>query len=46
LLASGLLMPLVCYLSAWRKPLRHLFALPVLCVLVGVGGLLAERIVS
>ena len=46
LLASGLLMPLVCYLSAWRMPLRHLFVLPVLCVLVGVGGLLVERIIS
>ncbi len=28
-------MPLVCYLSAWRKPLRHLFAVPVLSLVVG-----------
>ncbi len=26
---GALAMPLVCWLAAWRKPLRHLFALPV-----------------
>ncbi|MCY3002290.1 MAG: hypothetical protein NTV21_10850 [Planctomycetota bacterium] len=25
-------MPTVCFLSAWRKPLRHLFVLPVLAL--------------
>lgn len=30
-------MPLVCYLSAWRKPLRHLFAIPVLALGSGIG---------
>lgn len=29
-------MPLVCFLSAWRKPLRHLFPIPVLAVLAGI----------
>lgn len=29
LLAGAVLMPAVCALAAWRKPLRHLFALPV-----------------
>jgi len=33
LIADAVLMPLVCYLAAWRKPLRHLFPLPVLCLL-------------
>jgi hypothetical protein len=33
LIAAAVLMPLVCYLAAWRKPLRHLFPLPVLCLL-------------
>ncbi|OGA46379.1 MAG: hypothetical protein A3G24_02560 [Betaproteobacteria bacterium RIFCSPLOWO2_12_FULL_62_13] len=33
LVAGAMLMPLVCYLAAWKKPLRHLFALPVLSVL-------------
>ncbi len=30
------LMPLVCFLSGWRKPFRHLFPLPVLSVLTGI----------
>lgn len=29
-------MPVVCFLSAWRKPFRHLFPIPVLGVLTGV----------
>jgi hypothetical protein len=29
LLAGAVLMPSVCALAAWRKPLRHLFFLPV-----------------
>lgn len=33
LVAGAILMPLVCYLAAWRKPLRHFFALPVLSLL-------------
>lgn len=33
LIAGALLMPMVCYLAAWRKRLRHLFFLPVLSLL-------------
>ena len=29
-------MPACCYLSAWKKPMRHLFPVPVLAVLAGV----------
>ena len=29
-------MPTVCFLSAWRKPFRHLFFIPVGGVLVGI----------
>ncbi len=29
-------MPTVCFLSAWRKPFRHLFFIPVGGVLIGV----------
>ena len=29
-------MPLVCYLSAWRKPFRHLFFIPAGSVILGV----------
>lgn len=31
--AGGVLMPLVCGLAAWHKPLRHLFVLPVASLL-------------
>lgn len=34
-------MSLVCFLTAWREPFRHLFALPVVAVLTGVVSLLA-----
>lgn len=40
LLLGALTMPLCCFLSAWRKPFRHLFPVPVACVLFGVGLLL------
>lgn len=36
LLIGAVTMPLVCYLAAWRKPLRHLFAVPVLTLTGGV----------
>lgn len=29
-------MPLTCFLTAWKKPLRHLFLIPVLAVLAGI----------
>ncbi|NNC66315.1 MAG: hypothetical protein HKN84_16150 [Gammaproteobacteria bacterium] len=29
-------MPLCCFLAAWKKPLRHLFPIPVLAVLAGI----------
>ena len=46
LAAANFLMPAVCYLSVWRKPMRHLFFLPVGCVLLAVGGLLWMRLVN
>jgi hypothetical protein len=39
------LMPLVCYLSAWRKPFRHGFALPVTLVAIALV-LLMQGLVS
>jgi hypothetical protein len=33
-------MPVCCALAAWRKPLRHLFPIPVVATLVGIGALL------
>ena len=35
-LAGGFLMPAVCFLAAWRKPLRHLFVLPVTTLIAAV----------
>jgi hypothetical protein len=32
LLAGAISMPLVCFLSAWKKPLRHLFPIPVISI--------------
>lgn len=34
-------MPLCCALAAWRQPLRHLFPIPVVATLVGIGAVLA-----
>ena len=34
-------MPACCFLTAWRPALRRLFPIPVVAVLVGIGGLLA-----
>ncbi|MBK1877619.1 hypothetical protein [Pelagicoccus mobilis] len=36
LAAANLLMPLVCFLSAWKKRFRHLFFLPVLAASWGI----------
>jgi len=36
LIIGALTMPVVCYLSAWRKQARHLFFLPAGSVLLGI----------
>ena len=36
LIGGAVAMPTVCLLAAWRKPARHLFFIPVLCLLAGV----------
>lgn len=40
LAAANFLMPAVCFLAAWRPIFRHLFFVPVSCVLAGVVGIL------
>lgn len=35
LIVGGVTMPLTCALSAWRKPMRNLFPVPVLSLLLG-----------
>jgi hypothetical protein len=44
LVAGAVLMPLVCYLAAWKKPLRHLFPLPVLSLLGATLAFITERL--
>jgi hypothetical protein len=34
-IAGAVTMPLVCFLSAYKKYFRHLFFIPVLCLVVG-----------
>ena len=46
LAAANVLMPMACALAAWRPPLRHLFDVPVSCVLAGITGLLWARLAS
>lgn len=36
LIIGAITMPICCFLSAWRKPLRHLFPVPVLAVSTGL----------
>lgn len=40
LIVGAATMPAVCYLSAWKAGARHLFFIPVLSVLVGLGAFL------
>jgi len=40
LVAGGASMPVCCALAAWRPGLRHLFAVPVLSLLLGLGSVL------
>ena len=39
-LIAMITMPLCCFLSAWKKPFRNLFPIPVLGVLIGIISLL------
>jgi hypothetical protein len=40
LLIGAVTMPACCFLTAWRKPFRHLFFIPVLSIFMGVAGML------
>jgi hypothetical protein len=40
LLVGAFTMPVCCYLSAWRKPLRHLFPIPVISVAAALTAIL------
>ena len=36
LILAAIAMPAVCYLSAWKKPFRHLFFIPALSATLGI----------
>lgn len=36
LIVGAIAMPACCFLSAWRKPFRHFFPIPVVAVLTGI----------
>jgi hypothetical protein len=40
LIVGAITMPVCCFLSAWQKPFRHLFPIPVLAVTSGVVAIL------
>lgn len=40
LITGAAAMPTVCYLSAWKKPLRNLFFIPVLALATGTAAFL------
>lgn len=42
LIVGAITMPTCCFLSAWHKPFRHLFPIPVVAVLTGIVLLLRE----
>jgi hypothetical protein len=44
LILGALTMPLVCYLAAWRQPLRHLFVVPVTLTAAGVALVVGEAL--
>lgn len=41
LVVGVITMPTCCFLTAWRKPLRHLFPIPVFSVAIGIAAILA-----
>jgi len=40
LILGGITMPTVCFLTGWKPGFRHLFFIPVACLVVGVGSIL------
>jgi hypothetical protein len=46
LIAGAVTMPAVCYASAWRDAFRHLFFVPVACLLGGAAAALAAGVLA
>ena len=45
-LLGAVMMPIVCLLAAWKKPMRHLFFIPVISVFAGVVPTIAGGLAS
>jgi hypothetical protein len=41
---GGVSMPLVCFLSGWKKPFRHLFVIPVAALIVAAASTLRRGV--
>jgi hypothetical protein len=41
LMVAAITMPICCFLTAWKKPFRHLFPIPVVAATVGIVAILA-----
>ncbi|HWG20400.1 MAG TPA: hypothetical protein VG225_07695 [Terracidiphilus sp.] len=41
LIVGAITMPICCFLTAWRKPMRHLFPIPVAAETIGILAILA-----
>jgi hypothetical protein len=40
LMAAAITMPICCFLTAWKKPFRHLFPIPVIAATAGIVAIL------
>lgn len=46
LIAGAVLMPTICFLTAWKTFFRHAFALPVICVAITIVLVLQKMVIS
>ncbi len=46
LIAGAVLMPTICFLTAWKTFFRHAFALPVICVAITIVLVLQKMVMS
>ena len=46
LIAGAVAMPSVCFLAAWRRGFRHLFFVPVVCLLSATGLIAIQGVLS
>lgn len=44
LIGAAIAMPTVCYLSAWRRGFRHLFFIPVVCLMFAAGSVVIQGV--